>query len=141
MARGNKIDHTTGEVKLVRGSGPPVLTIEGEVVGISDRLYVVTPSHYRQGPPKAGVVIGIDLTRRTVRLQIVGGQEVVYSADGGGRDGQFWLYSSADKARRQALVLCDECIRSAEREADRCLERLETSKRERSAVERWREPE
>jgi hypothetical protein len=131
------IDNTKGEIKLVRGSGPPILTIESEIVKIADRLYLLTLS-YRPTLPVVAEVIGVDLTRRLVRFQVVNGHEVVYSADGSYKHGESYaLFSTQEHARNCALHRCDKAIKEAEQKADAAIEDLKKVKALRARMAKW----
>lgn len=130
------MDHTKGEIKSVRGSGPPILTIEGEAVVIGALLFLLEPHDYAPRQPHAVRVIGIDLTRRTVRLQVVGGKEMLYVADGNGGSTS-WIFSTSDNARRNAVACCQKAVKRCEEAADQAIGKLETAKSRLSEMERW----
>jgi hypothetical protein len=131
-------DHTKGEVKYVRGSGPPILDVEGNPVEINAAVYVLAGNSYRPALPLAARVIGIDLTRRTVRLQVVGGREILYTADGGARgEGAYWLFGTADLARHNAERVAQAGVKRAEEAADRAIAALEDAKVALRHAEQW----
>lgn len=138
-----EIDNTKGQVKQMRGSGPPILTVEGNAVGIEAIVYVLPAVSYASygaaKMPATAQVIGIDLTRRTVRLQVLGGREILYCAthDQDGRDGSYWMFSTDGVARRHSIRQCEETVKRAEKEADTAIERLERCKADLQDAEQW----
>lgn len=134
-------DQTKGEIKHMRGSGPPILTIEGNAVFISQILFVVNASHggpYSPGRlPMTAEVIGIDLTRRTVRLQVIGGRELLYAATSDSNSGNYWIFESADGARRNSVHMAEQSVKAAEKSADEAIDRLERCKAAVKSAEEW----
>ena len=131
------IDNTTGEVKLVRGSGPPILTVEEHPIGITDTVYGVNANAWSPTLPMQCRVIGIDLTRRTVRLQVVNGREIVYSADDAQKSQVAFLCESAETAKKQAIAVAQKAVKMAEQKADAALVDLEKAKTLLSKAQAW----
>jgi hypothetical protein len=131
------IDNTRGEIKMVRGSGPPILTVEGESVAIADVLFPLSVSRFAPSLPLTATVIGIDLTRRTVRLQVIGGREILYCAESSNGRDSYFLFGTADLARHNAVTNITKAVASKEEAADRAIDELEKTKRLLSAAEQW----
>lgn len=133
------IDNTKGEVKLVRGSGPPILTVDGDVIEIAARVFILRHDHYRRELPLSAEVIGIDLTRRTVRLQIVNGKEYLYSADNSGKSfsGDAWIFTRWQSAKVNCLSEHKKAVADAERRADEAIATLEKAKNDLATASHW----
>ncbi len=133
------IDNTKGEIKYVRGSGPPILAAGGDAVHIDQTVYVLEHGRYQARLPQRAQVIGIDLTRRMVRLQLESGKELLYSANARphGPDGDFWIFSSAGHAKANAVKFCGDAVRDAEKRADQAIADLERQKETLSIAEAW----
>ena len=131
----------TGQIKHVRGSGPPMLSVEGESIGINDLLYAsVSNSWSTVRPPLACRVIGIDLTRRMVRLQVIGGKEIVYVADSNNKghgDANYYLFSEPMRAKQHAVSLHEDDVTRTTRAADDKIDDLEKAKSKLAECERW----
>lgn len=133
-------DNTRGEIKYLRGSGPPILSAEGETTTIDQIVYVVGAERYGQvDTPHSAQVIAIDLTRRTVRLQVLGGREILYCATGsdGGRNAAYWLFTTIERARICAVRKAEEAVQRAEKAADEAIKRLEDVKAKLADCEQW----
>lgn len=133
------IDNTTGEVKLIRGSGPPILTVEQHVIKITDTVYGVRSNVWSPSLPMQCQVIGIDLTRRTVRLQVINGREVIYCADNTAKSAVDFLFESAKNAKNQAIAIAKKSVTQAEKKADDALLELEKAKTFLSKAQSWAE--
>lgn len=131
----------TGHIKHVRGSGPPMLAVEGGSISINDLVFAIAANRWSgASTPLACRVIGIDLTRRMVRLQVIGGKEIVYVADSnnrGQRDANYFLFAEPMRAKAQAVKSHEDEVTRATRAADDKIDDLEKAKSKLAECERW----
>lgn len=130
-------DHTKGEIKLVRGSGPPITTVEGEAVQIEQTVYLLGGNVWSPSLPRRAEVIGIDLTRRVVRLRLHDGKEALYTALKDGDREDYWIFSTQENARHNAIRICESAVKYAETQADEAIQKLESAKERLSKAKSW----
>lgn len=128
------------EIQLVTGKGPPILSFEGESLAVGQIVYVLKPNRYHKtSMPQTAQVTAIDLTRRTVRLQVVNGKELLYcaieSSNGGTSD--YWICHSDETARQNVVRWSQEYVSVAEKKADTAIEELEDAKARLSTAREW----
>lgn len=131
------LDNSTGEIKQIRGSGPPMLTVEKKELDVPSTVYVLMMGHNKPGVPQEAEVIGLDLTKRTIRVQIVShGKELVISAEVSS-GATYWVFATAECAKFNATRACEAAIAAQEKRIDESLKSLESLKAELSHVKAW----
>jgi hypothetical protein len=124
-------------VQLVRGSGPPMLTVEGNEIAVADRLWTLAWSSWSPRLPVLATVIGIDLTRRVVKFQTDTGQEFSWTPLPNNRTEDMRIFTDVRTAKLNCVKLYAEAIKKAEHEADRAIANIERAKKEKAAAEKW----
>lgn len=128
---------------LVKGSGPELLSCEGKVVAVGDTVYVIYPRPSYGDPllPKPGVVASMDLTARSVRIQLKEGGEVVYWADDQRRSGDrpaLRIFTTINGARAAVLPAFKKVVASANEDAERYNEKLSEARKLLDVAAAWR---
>jgi len=113
-----------------------MLTVEKKEIDVPSSVFVLMMGGNYAQLPEAGEVIGLDLTKRTIRVQLAHGKEVVISAEKGS-GATYWVFHTAECARMNSIRAIEAQIRRQENRLDEEMKRLENMKSELAHAKSW----